>query len=821
MAAIRGMSGAEHAPLDSGWLMTTCDPGAATTPAEAALLAPWWPAAVPGTAEQALRAAGILDPGVPSGLHAKDVWYRIDFATIRPETLLLEGLASLADIFLDGAQVISSRSMFLAQRIDCPSPGSHSLAIRFHALEPALAGARGPRPRWRPMMIVPGTLRLVRTTPLGHMPGWSPPVALVGPWKPVSRMARDPGIAISRPHLRPFLDNGIATLDATVTFDQRPNAPIELLCGGHASVLHPAGEDAVAGRMVVEGAEPWWPHTHGTPHLYPVALRIGSTVVDLGRTGFRSLDIDRGDDGSGFRLIVNGEPVFCRGASWMPVDPISPASADPRTLLGQAREAGMNMLRLSGTMMPESCAFHDACDELGILVWHDLPFANFDYPAGDPDFMALVEAETRQLLGALEASPSLAVVCGGSEIAQQATMLGLTPAQAASPLFDELVPRLVAECAPNAIHVAHSPCGGPLPFVTDTGVTHYFGVGAYRRPMEDVRRSNVRFAAECLAFANVPEPASLAAFGLADPAGEPWKAAIPRDAGADWDFEDVRDHYVRHLYGVDPEALRQTDPARYLALGRAAPAELMEAVFAEWRRAGSPCGGGLVLFLNDIVRGAGWGVIDAAGEPKTAFHALRRAFQPVHLGLTDEGLNGLGIHLVNETSRVRRLILTIASYGEGPHPLAKAEREVELAARSATTFPAFSLLGRFFDFADAYRFGPAVHEATLARLTDAATGEQVAEAAHVLPGRACTPAGIGLAATLDDEPAGPILTISSQRLARFVTIEDDGFRASDQGFCLAPGEQRHIRMIPRPGAGKPRGRVAALNGEPVAYGDGP
>lgn len=818
MAAIRGMTGATVAPLADGWLMTVCDPGEVTTPDAAERLGGWLPASVPGTAGQALAAAGPPAADAASGLHDRDVWYRVDFTTHEPERLHFEGLATHAELFLDGAPVLSSRSMFLAAHVDCTQPGDHRLLIRFPALSVILASAKGPRPRWRPMMITPGTLRLVRTTPLGHMPGWAPPVALVGPWKPVTRTRPGGAPAIASVSLIPRLDGGIATLDASVVFERAPEAPVELLCAGHAHVLHPAGDAVFAGRMIVEGAAPWWPHTHGTPHLHEVSLRVGETLADLGRTGFRSLSVDRGADGRGFSLIVNGEPVFCRGASWMPADPVSPATSDPRPLLEMAREAGMTMLRLSGTMPPESQAFHDACDELGILVWHDLPFANFDYPAADAAFMSLVEAETRQLLGRLEASPSLAVVCGGSEIAQQATMLGLTPGQAESPLFDDLVPRLVAECAPNAVYVPHSPWGGALPFVTSEGVTHYFGVGAYRRPVEDARRAHVRFAAECLAFANVPAPESLAAFDLADPATPGWKAAIPRDAGAAWDFEDVRDHYVRALYGVDPEALRSADPGRYLALGRAAPAELMEAVFAEWRRQGSACGGGLVWFLNDIVRGAGWGVIDAAGEAKTTYHALKRAFRPVHVGLTDEGLNGLSVHLVNETDRFRQLDLSLASYGEGPHPLARVERRVDLPPRSAESLDAFGLIGRFFDFADAYRFGPAAHDATVARLTDPATGSLVAEATHVLPGRACTPRDIGLAARRVEAPDGPALAVSSERFARFVTIEDAGFRAADQGFCLTPGECRLVPLAPRSGGLRPQGRVAALNSYPVAYG---
>src|SRR5205085_4499023 len=125
-----------------------------------------------------------------------------------------------------------------------------------------------------------------------------------------------------------------------------------------------------------------------------------------------------------------------------------------------------------------------------------------DYPVGDAAFHAAVTNESREVLGAISRRPSLAVLCGNSEVEQQVAMLGLDPSLGRGELFGELLPGLVGESGAQAVYVRSAPCGGELPFRTSQGISNYYGVGGYRRPLEDARRAEVRFASECLAFSN-------------------------------------------------------------------------------------------------------------------------------------------------------------------------------------------------------------------------------------------------------------------------------------------------------------------------------
>ena len=817
----------EVIPLEQGWEAVGVTAGATDERLlniEDALL----PAPVPGTAAEVVGAAG-----PDTDFDAQDWWFRLRFDAppAEPETetvIRFGGIATLADVWLNGERILRSENMHTRHvvGVDGLLAQENELVVGVRALASELRERR-PRPRWRTRVVRDQSLRWFRTSLLGRAPALGGGPAPVGLWRPVA-LERRRRVAVDELRLRTTLVDetgtvSVATL-ARALGSFLPTTARLLVDGpsgsyGSKLVVERKGAAFVLrGVLQIPDVEPWWPHTHGRPALYEARIEVGGDegdllVLDCGAIGFRSLIGAPGDENG---LKVNGIPIFCRGASLMAsLESADVAGEVLQRLVELACDAGMNMLRLSGVGSYGNDEVYAHCDRLGVLVWQDFPFANMDYPIADEGFRVEVERECRGFLKGAGQHPSLAVLCGNSEVEQQVGMLGLAPDLGRGPLFDELLPALVREEGIDAAYVRSSPSGGEPAFRSDEGVAHYFGVGAYRRTLDDARRAGVRFAAECLAFANIPSDELLheiLGVGAAGAHGPAWKVAVPRDAGAAWDFEDIRDHYLKLLFELDPAELRQTDPDRYVAISRVVTGEVMADVLGEWRRERSPCRGALLWWLNDVKRSMGWGLIDAREQPKAAYWFVRRASAPIAVWMTDEGTNGVAIHLANDTDQALEATLDVALYREHEVRVDAGTEAFALPERTVLERSVEDILGHFADVGYAFRFGPPSHDLVVATLR--ADSKILGEAFFFPLGR---PSGresieqLGFSATAEAETDGSLLvTLKSKRFAYAVALDVPGHRASDDYISIAPGGQRMVKLWPVDAAVVP-GRAGPLN----------
>jgi beta-mannosidase len=183
-------------------------------------------------------------------------------------------------------------------------------------------------------------------------------------------------------------------------------------------------------------------------------------------------------------------------------------------------------------------------------------------------------------------------------------------------------------------------------------------------------------------------------------------------------------------------------------------------------------------------------------------------------------LNGLHVHVHNETAQRLDATLRLAFTDAGGRVVVGAERVVEVGPRVSASWSSAELLGRFFDATHAYRFGPPAHSLGHASLTETGTGAVIAEAFHYPQGRDSEPRDLGLSAALVADRSGWALRIATGLHALDVQIETTLGRPLDNGFSLAPAASRLVPLLgTSETAPEPAGRISAINGiEVVRFG---
>ena len=143
-----------------------------------------------------------------------------------------------------------------------------------------------------------------------------------------------------------------------------------------------AGSQKLQFKVQVDNPQLWWPAGFGDAFLYPFVLRLQVGGATTGGTqasttiaqqdlpvGIRQIEVINEPDADGvcFYLKVNGVPVFCKGANYIPADAfpaqISKARLDAE--FAAVTTAGMNMLRIWGGGYYQDEYFYQLADQIG------------------------------------------------------------------------------------------------------------------------------------------------------------------------------------------------------------------------------------------------------------------------------------------------------------------------------------------------------------------------------------------------------------------------------------------------------------------------
>jgi beta-mannosidase len=583
--------------------------------------------------------------------------------------LVAEGIDTAAVVLLNGVEIGCDQNMHVQQVWgvnDLLRPAGNTLEVRFAApVDEArrLAALHGDMPRAMPG-IEP--YNFVRKMACNFGWDWGPSLTTVGLWRPVYlrryETARLEGV-------RPLVtraDEDLAELDVYLDIALAPGSDTKPL--SYELVLYDpdgrlvthargtvTGGETTAAKMRIELPERWWPRGFGKQPLYRLDAWLYSGqmhVLDhqVQRVGLRHIELDQSDDpaGSAFTLRVNGRPVFCRGANWIP-DDCFPSRVTPRQVhhrLDQAVGANLNMIRVWGGGLYESDFFYDRCDELGLMVWQDMLFACAMYP--ESLLRDSVEKEVRQNAARLSTHPSLVLYCGGNENMwfyheRPQWRESVAGRGWGKTFYRKLIPRCLLDVDPTRPYVPGSPDSGRhpgSPNAANHGTMHLWD--AWKRDSASSYRAHrPRFASE-FGFCGPANPHTLRR------AVSGFDGCLPDDPRLHTRFKAGNGPSIlsRHLHEVfDPTDRLDTwlyqaqlVQARAVSLG------------VEWFRSLWPhCGGALFWQLNDCWPAISWSAIGSDGSPKLLWHAIRRAMADRMITVQPDDQGGLSCVLVNDT----------------------------------------------------------------------------------------------------------------------------------------------------------------------------
>lgn len=820
--------------LNGTWQMAWCDIGKGSMAALEAM--DTLPYQVPGDVHTPLIGAGLIREPL-QGMNSLDCcWveekeflckrvFTLEEEEITPVMrLTFEGLDTTADVFLNGHFVGRHNNAFVEITWDVRPwlhPGENTMLVRIdqglaqaqtHDLEQMGIMWNNEQP-WRAWMRKPQFVY-----------GWDWTIWLpsCGIWKSVYLTACE-HVHIHDVYAR-VADESVAEdrpcqVDVTVETERLSPGPMALRCtiadedGCTVAQCRAdlAGRQTL--RLTIPAARLWWCNGMGQPYLYTVevsALDAAGTVLDSRshRLGLRTIALEepampQGE--TGFTFVLNGVPVFCKGANHVPCDCL-PGRITPekeRRLIALARDEHMNMLRVWGGGVYASDAFMDACDEAGIMVWHDFMYACGYYPDHDPDFAADITMEARKAIRRLRTHASLIGWAGNNEIQEmyhsQKQWHPDLPWYGGR-IYEEILPALVQDMCPTLIYRQSSPFGGREQGDCRHGDQHIWlltHVDSHPHYLDLwwFARFRVKFLSEFgIMGAMTMETAESCI---------PPEHMHPDDPVWLHHTNSCQDHTLLSRMEKQYFGPEEHSPRQFILRSQAIQAELTRHMYEEFRRQKFACSGLLFWTLSDSYGVHNWSLIDYQLRRKPIYFALKQAMAPLALCIsgwdvqTNQGracwrehwekepgkleIWGMNDTLQQQQARLEWTLMTL----EGT-VLAEERQAVHLAENQSARLADVDLSAVAFDPGNAVFRARLTADGTIINETKyffAPFADMVARDARV----SCTCRPLG-----NDRCE---LSLSADRFVWMLHLaEPEGVACQDNDFDLWPGETKTVTV---------------------------
>ena len=602
----------------------------------------------------------------------KENWVYIDTFSLSQEKLsaekielLLEGVDTYADVFLNGEKLLSCDNMFISYKVDvkkfCRERNILKIQLKpVDQIADSIAGKYGVK--------LPGGNRVfVRKAAFNFGWDFAPDLRAGGICKPVKLIFSKP-VSIDNIHFQQkSLSEKVAEakFEVVLNSDKPENAIVKLVSSeGNIDEIKycefKAGKNIVSFDVKIFDPKRWSTNGNTESYLYNFKCSVSSGEFSFDKSeftvGFRTLKLVQQKDLSGesFYFLLNDTKIFCKGANVVPPDYFTGNATDSSwiALVKKAAELNMNMLRVwgGGVYPPES--FYDACDKYGILVWQDFMFACAMYP-GDSLFLKSVAEESEQAILKFRNHPSLALWCGNNENIegwynwgwqkefQYSQTDSLKIINDYNKLFEKLLSEQVAKFDGATGYWPSSPSiGWGRKESMLKGDSHYWGGWWGMEPFEIYKEKVPRFMSE-YGFQSLPAHSTISKFA-GSAVNNFSNTLLKNHQKHPTGFETI-DKYLTQYYN-SPKDFRSK-----IYLSGLLQAKAMDIAVTAHRSRMPYCMGSLIWQLNDCWPGISWSLFDYYGKNKSAAYQVKKDFRKV-IVTAELNEKDLSVKIVSDSS---------------------------------------------------------------------------------------------------------------------------------------------------------------------------